>query len=292
MHKQVFGIYAQLLYYYIKKVREDIYPHDGKIHYNFNSYNNKGIWKSFDYDIYTLYFLKEDKSNIYNNIIENKKDFNIRKHAENIYNLIDKNIDFIKSIILIDNNLEQKEYLNQILLMLPSISKNTLNKCIYLSEKLDINIKNHFLNSKLRLNLYLLSLRKSPEEENYNFNLLGDQGNADAFFIIGLKQKNIDYFLKSIDLYEKVNDNEIKKQITYAYYEIGSIYFDDLKYKSAREYLEKGIKTAEKYNDNFIKDKIYIKLALVIEEETHNREKYEIYLKKVLNNSENVLLIE
>ena len=282
-------IYAQLLFYFIKKTREEIYSHDSNIHYNFNSYNNKGIWKSFDYKIYELYFLTEDKSKVYNNIIE--KDFILERHSENIYNLIDKNINFIKIIILNDNNVEQKEYLNQILLMLSSISKINLNKCINLCAKLEMNIKNIFLNSKQRLNLYLLSLRKNIEENNFDFNLLGDQGNADAFFIIGLKQKNIQSFLKSIDLYEKINDNEIKKQISYAYYEIGRIYFKEKKYESAREYLEKGIKASEKYNDNFIKDKIYIELALVLEEETHDKEKYEFYLKKVVNDSGNLSLI-
>ena len=218
-------IYAQLLFYFIKKVKNELYSHEINIHYNFNSYNNKGIWNSFDYKIYELYFLTEDKSKVYNDIIE--KDFILERHAENIYNLIDKNIDFIKTIILIDNNVEQKEYLNQILLMLPSISKINLYKCITLCEKLERNIKNSFLNSKQRLNLYLLSLRKNSEIDYFDFSLLGEQGNADAFFIMGLKQKNINYFLKSIDLYEKIDDIEIRKQISYAYYEIGCIYFEE-----------------------------------------------------------------
>ena len=290
-----FEIYAQLLFYFIKKTREDICFPDSNIHYNFNSYNNKGIWKSFDYEVYQLLFLTEDKSKVYNNIIEN--DFILERHAENIYNLIDKNIDIIEKIILYDNNYKQKEYINQILLMLPSISKSNLNKCITLCEKLEDNIKNNFLNSKQRLNLYLLSLSENPHN-NYDFNLLGDQGKADAFFIKGLKEKDKKlksvFFSNSIDLYEKINDNEIKIQIAYAYYEIGCIYFEDKNYELAEKNLEKGKKISEKYNDNFIKEKIYIKLALVLEEEKaykkeeiHKKEDYESLLKKVINESKN-----
>ena len=78
-------IYAKILFYYIKNTRKKVCFPDSNIHYHFNSYNNKGIWKTFDNNIYELYFLKEDKSNEYNNILE--KDFaleNIEKHTEKI----------------------------------------------------------------------------------------------------------------------------------------------------------------------------------------------------------------
>ena len=276
-------IYAQLLFYFIKKTREDICFPDSNIHYNFNSYNNKGIWKSFDYKMYQLLFLKEDKSKIYNSIIEN--DFIFERHVENIYNLIDKNIDFIETIILIDNNAEQEEYLNQILLMLPSISKNNLNKSITLCEKLEKNMKNNFLKSKQRLNLYLLSISDNPQN-NFDFNLLGDQGNADAFFIKGLKEKEkelkLENFSNSKILYGKIDDNEIKIQIAYVYYEIGCIYLEDKNYKLTIENLKNGKEISEKFNDNFIKDKIYIKLALVLEEEKFMKKKNMNFILKKL----------
>ena len=101
-------IYAKLLFYYIKKTRENICFPDSNVHYHFNSYNNKGIWKTFDLNNYELCFIKDDKSNDYNNIIDN--DFLLEKHTENIYNLIDVNAETIKTLIFYENRLDQKEY--------------------------------------------------------------------------------------------------------------------------------------------------------------------------------------
>ena len=291
-------IYAKLLFYYIKKTKSEICYPDNNIHYNFNSYNNKGIWKTFDLRIYELFFLTDNNSVKYNYIIDN--DFILERHTDNIYNLIEKNINIIKSLIFHDNNVEQKEYLNQILLMLPSIYvtekysnfKNIISKCIYLFDKLNDLGEHGLMASKQRLNLFLLSMRESAYFNVEDFLILGEQGKADALFIRGLKLKHIESFLNAIKIYEKIKDMDLKIQIPYAYYEIGNIYFLDKKYKLAKEYLMKGLDITQKYNDNFIKDKIHIELALIMEEEYHNKEQYEFYLNKVVNNCSNIPLIK
>jgi hypothetical protein len=75
---------------------------DSNIHYNFNSYNNKGLWKTFDTEIYQICFEKKRNkiNNDYIDILD--KDSNIKlleKHKENIFSIIEKNIDIIKDII-------------------------------------------------------------------------------------------------------------------------------------------------------------------------------------------------
>ena len=90
------------------------------------------MWKTFDTDIYERCFGKRKNkiNNDYLDILD--KDFNIKlleKHKENIFSLIEKNIDIIKDIIFKDNlksnnndkNKKTKEYLCQILIMLPSV---------------------------------------------------------------------------------------------------------------------------------------------------------------------------
>ena len=295
-------IYAKILFYYIKYTRKKVCFPDSNIHYHFNSYNNKGIWKTFDNNIYEFYFLREDKSNEYNTIFEN--DFvleNIEKHTENIYYLIEKNVDIIKDLIYKDrdNNVEQKEYLYQILLMVPSIYvedkysnfKTVITRFLHLCDKLKESDINNVMDSKQRLNLYFLSMKENPIINFDEFNLLGDEGKANAYFINGLKKKDKDSFLNSIDLYEKLNNKELKIQIPYAYYEIGRLYFSEQNYDFAEDYLNDGGELSKQYNDGFIKDKINIQLALVMEAKYHNKEKYELYLKKVINEGEDFYLI-
>jgi len=65
IHK-ILKIYCRLLFYFINKSRRDICFSGSNIHYNFNSYSNKGLWKTFDTLTYNLCFGKKD--NIINNI--------------------------------------------------------------------------------------------------------------------------------------------------------------------------------------------------------------------------------
>ena len=290
-------IYSKLLFYYIKRTKKKVCYPDANIHYNFNSYNDKGLWKTFDIKIYEYYFLRYDKSNEYNNILD--KDFIPEKHKENIYNLIDKNIDIIKELIYEDKNVVIKEYLYQILLMLPSVYimgknsnvKKVISKCIYFSDKLNFLDEKNLLDSRQRLSLFLYSIKENPILNLEEFNLLGNEGKAEAYFINGLKNNDIQSFFNSITYYEKTNDEEIKTQISYAYYEIGCLYYSEKKFKLSKEYLLKARDLAIKNKDSFIRDKINIELAIVVEEQTHDKEKYEPYLNYIINNWENLDLV-
>jgi DNA polymerase III delta prime subunit len=141
--RKIIKIYSRLLFYFINKNLENVCFPDSEIHYNFNSYNKKGLWKTFDTDIYERCFGKRKNkiNNDYLDILD--KDFNIKlleKHKENIFSLITKNIDIIKDIIFKDKNKKTKEYLCQILIMLPSVfickKKDIISKCIYICDKL------------------------------------------------------------------------------------------------------------------------------------------------------------
>ena len=282
-------IYAKLLFYYIEDTRNSVCFPDSDIHYQFNSYNNKGIWKTFDFKIYEFYFLREDNSKEYNQIIE--KDFILEKHTENIFSLLDTNIDIIKNLIFVDNNVEQKEYLYQILLMLPSIhisgkyTRNIISRSLGICKQLKEEKNYTIMDSEQRLNLFLLSIKENPTIINTNqFFHLGDQGKIDLLFIKGLKHKDIESFKTSIKYIEKMNNKELSYLIPYAYYEIGCLYFLEKKYKLAKENLKKGLEISKEYKDNFIKYKIYIQYALI--EETEN------ILKKVINECENLNLIK
>ena len=117
-------LYAKLLYFYIEKDREEIIYPDENIHLIFNSYNNEGIWKSNIPNI-------KDEERIKENEFINK-DFNIKNHYENIYNLINY---LVNKLEYFDEAFMYIEYLIEILLLFPSyfflkkICKYYIKKC-------------------------------------------------------------------------------------------------------------------------------------------------------------------
>ena len=78
-----------------------------------------------------------------------------------------------------------------------SIFKNIISRCIYLCEKLKASDKHNLIDSKLRLNLFLLSMKDNANININEYNILGNEGKADAFFIKGLKEKDKSSFLIS-----------------------------------------------------------------------------------------------
>ena len=181
--------------------------------------------------------------------------------------------------------------------MLPSIYileknwliKKIISKCIYFCDKLNYFDEYNLLDSRQRLSLFLFSIKENPILNIEEFNLLGYEGLAEAYFINGLKKKDIQSFLDSIEYYKKTNNKEIESKISYAYYEIACLYYSEKNYKLTKENL---IKAKTYYNnDSFIRDKINIEFAKIIEEETHDKEKYESYLNNVIKNGENLHLV-
>ena len=292
-----FEIYSKLFFYYIESTRQKVCFPDCDIHYQFNSYNDKGLWKTFDLDIFNFYFSKnKEEYDIYKNII--KDDFFIDNHKDNIFTLIKKNVDIIKEVIFKERNVELNECLNQILLMLPSayigekISslKFVIKYCIYFCEQLKESEDNNLLKSKQRLNLFLLSTKTEKIQlTKEDYYLLGDEGEAEALFICGLKNKDVELFLKAIKLYHKLKNIELNNRISYAYYEIGCIYLSKKDFKQTESNLELAKKYAK--NDDFLTAIINIKLALAYEEKYHSKDAYESYLNEVIENCQNIDLI-
>ena len=152
-------LYVKLLIFFIEENKEKINYKEGNIHYIFNSYNNREIWKSkIPNTIWNLIGKK-----IYN------KDFNLDTHKENILNLIN----FVINKIEIFRKLETWNdiYIEEILLLFPSFfflkkdNKNILEICIDLVNKLiDIdktkerNIKQNEILLKQKLLLFLYSI--------------------------------------------------------------------------------------------------------------------------------------
>ena len=323
--RKIIKIYSRSLFYFINKNWKKVCFPDSEIHYNFNSYNNKGLWKSFDTDIYEECFEKKNKiNNYYIDILDKDNIKLLEKHKENIFSLIEKNIDIIKDIIFKDNlksnnndkNKKTKEYLCQILIMLPSIfisnvysskekneknstkKKEIISKCIYICDKLKSD-EGNLMKERQRLNLFLESLKENPTLNLEKFNLLGDEGKAEIFFINGLKLHQENYFNESIKYYSNVDDIEVQNKIIYAKYEIAHLLYSEKKYQEAEKILFEAIKLSKNGNDKFIRDKIYIELAKIIFEEiinkernTNENEEYEKYLNYVINKNETNLYDE
>ena len=311
--RKILKIYSRSLFYYINKNWKSVCFPDSNIHYNFNSYNNKGLWKTFDTEIYQICFEKKRNkiNNDYIDILD--KDSNIKlleKHKENIFSIIEKNIDIIKDIIYKDKdkNKKTKEYLSQILIMLPSIfnskttetnsiKKDIISKCIFICDKL-MSDEGNLMEVRQRLNLFLESLKKNPTINLDKFNLLGDEGKAEAYFLYGLKLHNQDLFNESIKYYTNVDDNEVKSKIIYAKYEIAKLLYLEKKYKDEEKILYEALELDKENKDSFIKDKIYIELAKIIQKEIINKERetidkkeYEKLLDYVINKNDNRYLV-
>ena len=256
-------VYARLLLLYIEKTRHDVCFPDSNIHYVFNAYNDDGIWKTFDEGLYEYCFLYEFDKGEYNNVLKNE--YNIIEHKDNIIDLIEENIEFITSLLK-NNDIVIKEYIEQILLLLPSsfflkkICKKIINKCIYLSEQLELN------DGKKRLLLFLYSLEENPiiEPEYFKMDENESEGIAEAYFLKGLKNKDEYSLRKSIEYYNIVNDsqeNHINKRIGYAKYEIGALFYLKKEYTITEKFLNE----AKEIEDKFLRDRCNIELVLIIE---------------------------
>ena len=196
-------VYAFLLFFYIEKNKQNICFPDNNIHYIFNSYNGTGIWKSFDIEMYKYCFYEynEKTKKEYENIIN--YDFDLERHSKNIINLMMNNLDDIKE--LLKNNDINKEFIEQILLMLPSCyflkkeCKDIIIKCKYICEKLDLDY------DAKRLFLFLNSLEIDQDIDLSHFNNLELlELKLEAKFLKFLKKKDENLFKELIKEYENL----------------------------------------------------------------------------------------
>ena len=285
--KKCLEVYSKLLFFFIQKKIRDICLPDNNIHYIFNSFNGKGIWKTFNEEYYIKCFpynkisyneeqiQKEVKQ--YKNILEDESDF--EKHKENILYFIENNIDILLDLLKIENI--YKEYLEQILIMLPScyfLDNNCsyiIKKCIIICQKLELNL------SRKRLILFLKSLEKTevdPKDFNELPELLGE-----ALFLKGLKNEDMESFKESVNNYKNILNNELKNyKLSFAYYEIGGLFCKNENFIEAQNYLNLAKKCAIESGNNFLKERINIDLSLIIfnqsKKEKDERERNKLYL--------------
>ena len=263
-------VFARMLFFYIEKNKQNICFPDGDIHYIFNSYNGNGIWKSFDDSIYQYCFLYEFETEIdkeeYNNILQN--DFNLERYKNNIINLIENNLEYIK-ILLNNNDSVFNEYLEQILIMLPSAyflqkdCKIIINKCIKISEELNLE------NGIKRLLLYLYSIEEKPEINPEEFINTENELQGEAYFLKGLKNNHMQSFEKALENYndlikKDINRIDIKKKISYIYYAISSLSYQENNYENAEIYLKKAKNISNEIGNFFFFDRCNIDLALIM----------------------------
>ena len=270
-------IYARLLYFYIKKNREKILYSKTKVLYVFNSYNGKGIWRTFDEEKYKQCFpyenIKEEESKDikdYYNCIEN--DFDLDKIKDNIFYFIESNSITIQKLIKDESKALNREYIQQILLMLSScyyLKKNCkciIKKCLNLCCNKDLS--SDFSQGKLRLKLFLYSL---DEKEDFDLEDFKDNNQLyiEASFLYGLKhndKKSFEIVINSSkDLYKK----------SYANYELSFLYFKEKNYKNAKKYLKEARKLSIENKNDFLEKRCTIDLALVYHKESQENEENE-----------------
>ena len=282
-------VFARMLFFYIEKNKQNICFPDGDIHYIFNSYNGNGIWKSFDDSIYQYCFLYEIETEIdkeeYNNILLN--DFSLERYKNNIINLIENNLEYIK-ILLNNNDSVFNEYLEQILIMLPSSfflhkdCKIVINKCIKISEELNLE------NSTKRLLLYLYSIEENPEINPEEFINTENELQGEAYFLKGLKNKCIQSLENTIENYNDLinkdkNRIDIKKKLSYVYYEISSLCYQNKNYEKAKIYLNKAKNISNEIGNYFFVDRCNIDLTLIMKKLSQGYFESVNLLKNIVN---------
>ena len=274
-------VFARLLFFFIQKNKKNICFPDSNIHHIFNSYNDTGIWRTLDKQIYEYCFLNEIDKEEYENILIN--DFILERLKDNIIYFIEYNLKYIK-ILLKNNEIICQEYLDQILLMLPSAyflkkgCKKLINKCIKISEELGLE------NGIKRLLLFLYSLEKNPKINLDEFSHSENELQAEAYFLEGLKNNNKQSFEKAIENYSNLKPSmEIKKKISCVYYELGALCYFEKNYEEAKIYLNKAKNISKEIGNYFIIYRCNIDLALILQKLSQGYVESTKLLSEVIN---------
>ena len=224
-------LYTRLLIFFIKKNQDKIIYKNGNIHYLFNSYSNRFIWKSKIYNI--IKTLIGDK--IYN------QEFNIENHKQNILNIILLIVNKIKSFRKLDE--WSDIYLEEILLLFPSfffLQKDNIKMlqicidlCNILIKKTDdkeLIEREEYLKEKLLLFLY--SLDKSKNEIINIKNITNTDLKLEINFLKETRNKD-----KTIENFENLLLNVSNEMKLYIYREIAIIHLKNKNYNDCMKNL-------------------------------------------------------
>ena len=307
-------MYAKILYYYIKNKRWEK-TINSEIEYNFNSYNKNGIWKTFNENLYNQCFNEHNDDKISDKIYKKISDtlFENRDiYEENIHKLISNT--FLHIISIIGENEIYKEYLMQIIIMLPTIFSDDAKKCELLlnraiklcrllNEQKNLLINgNNFIKEIERLELFLGSINSqfifdNIVSEQYRKNL-GIEGIAEVYFLKGIITKNEDSLNTAIECYNYIFSDLKKKKngkmnkfnsdyldyietrLSYVYYKQGLIYISNQKYSEASTAFNIGKNRLEN-KDNFLRIKFDLEL-IKIEKKNNNYEMINKLLNKTI----------
>ena len=248
-------LYAIILNYFINKNRKRVNRRDGIIHYIYNSYSYKNIWKCKIENTYR----KILKKNI------NNEDFNIYKHKQNILSLINLvicKINFFRELKEKKIAEQIDNYIESILLLFSSYffqekdNIQILQICIGLYKKLDKNLNKKRDNLIEKLLLFLYSIDENKDE------ILKILNNKESNIKPKLKEEII--FLKEIrnkdnnidNLQKLINKNTSEDIKINIYHEIAAIYFKNKDYINSIYYLKKILNS--KIKSDFIKFRIIL----------------------------------
>ena len=277
-------LYAKLLNFFINEKKEKVKYGNGNIHYVFNSYSDRNIWKS-------------SFPNIIGKIIGKKifdKDFDIENHKENILSLINLVVNDIKLF----RKLKQWKdyYLEEILLLFPSFfflskdNKKYLQICIDLCTKLIFNsgedLKQRIICLKQKLLLYLYSIDESKKDILLYKSKLDHEFEIEVNFLKELRkiQKKTD------DLEKLIKPNISTEMKLYLLREIAIIHFNSGNYELCLDKLNQSLNIIN--INNIFKNRIIIDSSYVFKKlyksknEEESIENYELIKEKIetLNN--------
>ena len=304
--KKCLEIFSKLLFHFIQKnhkIQQQNYfkALDNEFYFDY-FFENDEFWKTFNNDKYEECFKKDKNYDIYENIIS-KNEINLEDTRDNIYNLLETNMETI--IKLYSENDDTKEYIEQILIMIPRLFmkkeseiKNILKKSKnFLNMMKEVNPKNI-----LRLNLFSIMFYENIE---INSNELNNNEQAYESFIKGIRLNHVIDKYFSFDIIKETKKSKLKEDIlsainsfetaknkfenntmkAHCYYHIGKLLYKKKEYKEA----EKNYKNGKSLNNisEFIKGLLDLKLAKLYIENIHNdasnKQKFEEIIKDILN---------
>ena len=306
--KKGLEICAKLLFHYIKKLRRNNQYNYFKAldieYYCDYFFEKNGFWKSFNIKKYESCFYKGANPNFadYEKVVKNNE-LKLEDIKENIYNLFEVNNETVNE--LYSSNETIKEYIEQIIIMLPRLFiKNKPEARIILEKLQNIlkKLKNIDIKNILRIKLFSLFLQEIYEINYDDFDALDKEAKAYAYFINGLRMNQFISFHESnnkakkmklnnqIDRVKKSYEKAIKFFVNntmkaYCYYQLGNLEYDQKHYEEAEKKYNKGKSFLD--IDNFIKGLLNLKLAKIIIDnipnKIHNKKKFNDIIEDIID---------